>query len=191
MGMGSGAIQFCWTAGEAKRQPQAYKDKRLSLLEDGFAMLSFAWVCGQACSRWSAPLSPSQLINRFGFCVALGLPYSNKVKQHASLRAGWWFWKLLFSTRWGFWSHINSLEMRMVFQALCWRARDPAHFGHRWLRLADSMVCNYILSKGRTSSKMLQSLARQIAVLQLAMNGRQLHGHVNSHENPTDVASRA
>ena len=52
------------------------------------------------------------------------------------------------------------------------------------------MVCIYILSKGRTSSHLLQPLVRKIGALQLAMNGLQYHGHVDSAENPTDEASR-
>ena len=59
-----------------------------------------------------------------------------------------------------------------------------------WLHLADSMVCNYILSKGRTSSLMLQPLTREIAAHLLALNSVQLQGHVDSIENPTDAASR-
>eukprot|EP00438_Fugacium_kawagutii_P017025 Skav211322 [mRNA] locus=scaffold3035:16954:19240:- [translate_table: standard] len=188
MGMGPGATQFCLPAGEAKRFPHTYEDKRLSLLGDGFAMLSFGWVCGQACRQFSTPLDPSQLVQRFGLapgaglhpsaraplvpglhyggspskggplvphvarsvhtngsdvCVALGLPYSNKVQQHASLRALWWDWRILFTTRWGFWSHINALEMRMILQALAWRARNPESYSKRWLHLADSMVSGH------------------------------------------------
>ena len=99
---------------------------------------------------------------------------------------GRFFLKLVGS----FQNHINYLEMRMVLQAIKWRARSKNAIGSRWLHLADSMVCNYVLSKGRTSSVMLQPLTREIAAHVLALNGLQLNGHVDSIENPTDAASR-
>ena len=123
--------------------------------------------------------------------ISLGVPFNSKQGHHFSLRAPWWDWKILFSSRWEFSSHINSLELRMIVQAARWRARKVDSFSTRWLHLADSMVCNYILSKGRTSSHLLQPLVRQHAALLLALNSVELHGHVDSTENPTDKASRA
>ena len=124
-------------------------------------------------------------------CVALGIPFSSKQGNHSSLRALWWFWKILYSAKWKFPTHINALEMRMVVQAVRWRSRFRKFCNCRWLHLADSMVCNYILSKGRTSSRLLQPLVRQHAALLLALNSVELHGHVDSSENPTDAPSRA
>ena len=147
----------------------------------------------------SAHVCPAELVaqvsravahNGSDVSIALGTPFSGKGAGHASLRALWWQWDLLFKTRWKFATHINALEMRMIYQALAWRARDPNNFSKRFLRLADLMVSNYILSKGRTSSRLLQPLTRRIAALQLALNGHQFHGHVDSLENPTDHASR-
>ena len=122
--------------------------------------------------------------------LALGTPFVVKSGNHASLRAGWWDWGIVFKTRWHHHSHINALEMRMILLAVKWRARTPKAIGRRWLHLADSMVCNYILSKGRTSSRLLQPITREIAAHLLALNSMQLHGHVDSLENPTDEASR-
>lgn len=90
-----------------------------------------------------------------------------------------------------FFTHINSLEMRMILQTIKWRARSGEAFNTHWLHLGDSMVCNYILSKGRTSSALLQPLTREIAAHLLALNSHQLQGHVDSIETPTDAASRA
>ena len=123
--------------------------------------------------------------------ISLGIPFSSKGGNHVSLRADWWSWKMLFTSKWRFRNHINSLEMRMVVQAAKWRSRNPDNFSKRWLHLADSMVCNYILSKGRTSSHMLQPLVRQHAAILLALNSVEIHGHVDSSENPTDKASRS
>ena len=238
MGMGFGATEFCINTSYAKRHPTEYWDKRYSLLGDGFAMISFAWVAGQLCRPWMEPLTPQQIIDRLGLApgaslaagipcplrrdlgyggqndtknstrlvahisrhvshngsevsISLGIPFNPKQGHHFSLRAPWWSWKILFSTKWKFSSHINSLEMRMIVQAARLRARQLGSFNSRWLRLADSMVCNYILSKGRTSSHLLQGLVRQHAAILMALNSVELHGHVDSTENPTDAASRA
>ena len=239
MGMGFNATEFCFAASFIKAHKQEYWDKRLSLLGDGFAMLSFAWVASQLCKHWMPPLTPQQIVDRFGLApgaslqagiraplerrlsygqpevieflpqslvshisrhvahngsdvsISLGIPFSSKQGNHVSLRAPWWGWRILFSSKWKFKSHINALEMRAILQSLKWRSRSPDNFSTRWLHLADSMVCNYILSKGRTSSRLLQPLVQQHGALLLAMNGHELHGHVDSSENPTDSASRS
>ena len=123
--------------------------------------------------------------------ITTGAVLGNKPAAHASARAWWWQWKHLFKVRWLFKSHINYLEMKMILNTLLWKARDPSKVGKRWLHLEDSMVCLFILSKGRTSSDLLQPLANQIGAVQLAMNATLLHAHVPSEENPTDEASRA
>lgn len=238
MGMGHQITAFCQAASTIKSHPLAYWDKRFSLLGDGFSMLSFGWIAGQLCRQWLDPITPQQLIDRFGLApgatlqksfrcplqrrlgygelgrtgdntalvahvsrhvahngsdvsISLGVPYSPKGGNHVSLRADWWTWKMLFVSKWKFHNHINSLEMRMIVQTAKWRSRNPDNFCKRWLHLADSMVCNYILSKGRTSSHMLQPLVKQHAAILLAMNSVEIHGHVDSSENPTDKASRA
>ena len=122
--------------------------------------------------------------------VALGVPYNTKGLSHESLQATWWQWRVVFSTRWKLRSHINALEMRMILQSIQWRARSEGSIGKRWVHLADSMVCNYILSKGRTSSRLLQPIVREINAYLLALNSTQYNAHVDSVENPTDEASR-
>ena len=122
--------------------------------------------------------------------VSTGAPFNTRGGNHASMRANWWSWKMLFKTRWRYVNHINYLEMKMILQAIKWRARQDISVGSRWLHLADSMVCNYVLSKGRTSSALLQPLSREIAAHLLALNAVQLQAHVDSIENPTDAGSR-
>ena len=237
MGMGAESTRFCFSASHQKANPRDYWDKRYSLLGDGFAVLSFAWIAGQLCRDLVSPCTPQQIFNRLGLapgfcvspqteiplsrvagfgcpqsfyspseltalisrqvaqngadvCISLGTPFQNKGTNHSSLRAGWWNWKILYSTHWHFSAHINSLEMRMILQTVLWRTRHESEFSKRWLHLADSMVCNYILSKGRTSSRMLQPLVRQIGAVLLGTNSTPLYGHVDSCENPTDEASR-
>ncbi len=224
LGLGLDATKFCFSASASKSHPIDFWDKRLSLLGDTFAMLSFGWLAGQLARPWIDPISPQHLINRFGLAPGASLHPQSEAPLNRDLRYGipiressdsllvghisrfvshngsdvslalgipWWDWKILFSSKRKFSDHINSLEMRMILQAAHWRCRGTEHFNTRWLHLADSMVCNYILSKGRTSSKLLQPLVRKLAAVQLTLNALELHGHVDSAENPTDAASRA
>ena len=145
------------------------------------------------CSTGKLVAQLSRHVNHTGSDVvslSMGTPFSPKASNHVTLRADWWTWKILFTTRWKFPSHINYLEMKMILQSIRWRARTAAGCNARWLHLSDSMVCNYILSKGRTSSQLLQPITREIAAYLLALNSHQLQGHVDSSENPTDAASR-
>ena len=134
----------------------------------------------------------SRHVNHTGSDVslALGVPFSTKGQAHASAQADWWDWKILFKTRWKLRSHINALEMKMILQTVQWRSRFSSAINTRWVHLADSMVSNYILSKGRTSSVLLQPIVRVLNAHLLALNAVQLHAHVESAENPTDAASR-
>ena len=238
LGFSSGHTFFAFNAGEKKLNPQGYVDKRLSLLGDSFSMLSFGWIIAQLCSAWVPPMSPAEVIGRFGLApgsslargytaelavqvshgdcsaavvapealvahfsrhvnhtgcdvnLTMGTPFSNKTGNHSSIRAGWWDWRILFKTKWRFQAHINALEMRMVLQSVKWRARFESSIGCRWLHLADSMVTNYVLAKGRTSSHRLQPVTREIAAHLLALGSQQMMGHVDSLENLTDEASR-
>ena len=131
-------------------------------------------------------------VNQTGSDVRLltGEPMSRR-GAHGSLRAWWWQWKNLFKVRWIAPSHINYLEMKMILLTLLWKLRDVSRLNKRWLHLEDSMVCLYILAKGRTSSRLLQPLSKRIGALQLFTGVSVLHGHVTSLENPTDSGSRA
>ena len=123
--------------------------------------------------------------------VISGQILGHRPPNHASVRAFWWQWKHLFSVKWGAHYHINFLEMKMILFSLLWRCRDVRAVRKRWLHLEDSMVSLLILSKGRTSSHLLQPLTNKIGAVQLAMGSYLLHAHVGSDENPTDAASRS
>ena len=150
---------------------------------------------------WDAdtPATSKMLVQQLGLSVnhtgadvrvSTGFVLGKKPQSHVSVRALWWQWKHLFKTRWIHPSHINFFEMKMILHALLWKVRSERSLNKRWLHLEDSMVCLLILSKGRTSSHLLQPVARQIGALQLAAGAQLLHGHVGSAENPTDAASR-
>lgn len=142
---------------------------------------------------------PVELVKQLGLSVnntgadvriATGELMGGKSGAHASARAWWWQWKHLFKVKWLFSSHINFLEMKMILLSILWKSRSPGNFNKRWLHLEDSLVCLFILTKGRTSSQLLQPLTNQIGAVQLATGSTLLHGHVGSAENPTDRASR-
>lgn len=148
----------------------------------------------------SKPCSPLELTKQLGLSVnhtgadvrvVTGQVLGHKSPTHASVRAWWWQWKQLFTVRWKGHNHINYLEMKMILHSLLWRCRDPKSVNKRWVHLEDSMVCLLILTKGRTSSRLLQPLTSKIGALQLAMGAVLLHAHVGSDENPTDAGSRS
>ena len=151
---------------------------------------------GQSCLKG---VTPTDLIKHLGKTVnhtgsdvriLTGQAMNRKLVAHASVRAFWWEWQPLFRVNWQLPSHINYLEMKMILLTLLWRCRDPHQVNRRWLHLEDSMVCLLVLSKGRTSSHLLQPLCNQIGAVQLAMGSVCMHAHVGSAENPTDAASR-
>lgn len=78
----------------------------------------------------------------------------------------------------------------MILNTILWKVRNPKAVNKRWLHVEDSMVSLYILSKGRTSSKLLQPLANKVSAVQLALGSILLHAYIGSSENPTDAGSR-
>ena len=102
----------------------------------------------------------------------------------------WWSWTSVFATRWKFQEHINGLEIRAVYLALLWKARERCLCSRKLFHLTDSYVAMSILSKGRTSSKALQPLVRKIAALLLSGHGHLILAHLESTDNPTDEGSR-
>ena len=66
LGFGRNHTMFTMPAGLAKENPEAREDKWLSLNGDSFSMLSFGWLISQMCKAWVTPLTPTQIIRRFG-----------------------------------------------------------------------------------------------------------------------------
>ena len=108
-----------------------------------------------------------------------------------SAAACWWSWKGTFKCRWKRGDHINSLEMRGILLALKHRAQRLKESSVRFTHLTDSYVSMSIISKGRTSSRLLLPVLRKISAWILACNFHMLLLHVESTENPADAASRA
>lgn len=156
-------------------------------------LLSYGGDTSRPCSGIDLTKQLGLTVNHTGADVRVvtGQVLGHRSPAHASVRAWWWQWKQLFTVRWKGSNHINYLEMKMIFHTLLWRWRNPLSVNKRWVHLEDSMVSLLILTKGRTSSKLLQPLSCKIGALQLAMGAYLLHAHVGSDENPTDAGSRS
>ena len=123
--------------------------------------------------------------------IATGLVLNPRAFPRQSSVASWWQWSKLFSYRWGRKEHINALEFRAIIHALEWRVRHLHECAIRVFHFSDSYIAMSIISKGRTSSKMLQPLLRRLAALLMAHDIYLVITHVESTENPTDADSRS
>ena len=107
-----------------------------------------------------------------------------------SVQADWWAWQSLFKKRWTHSDHINSLELRSILMAIKYHIQHLKACNMRLFHLSDSYVCISIIGKGRTGSKQLGFILKQLNSLLLLFNLQLVMGHVESTENPTDGASR-
>lgn len=113
-----------------------------------------------------------------------------KAFPRQSAAATWWKWNKVFSYKWGRSDHINNLELRSIVHSMEWRVQQLKECHLRVFHLTDSYVAMSIISKGRSSSKMLQPLLSRIAALLLVHDLYLTVVHVESSEHPTDEASR-
>lgn len=122
--------------------------------------------------------------------IFIGQVMNRKTTAHVSLKALWGQWKDLFAINWQYTAHINALEMRMILNNFLWKVRKNTSVNKRWLHLKDNMICLYIFSKSRTSSRQLQPICNHIGSLRLALKVTTFYFYIPSDENPTDGASR-
>ena len=92
----------------------------------------------------------------------------------------YWKWK----------AHINELEARGALAALKWRTRSRAGLGQRWLHLVDSFFVIAVMSRKRSTSKILNRVIKKFAILELASFTQCVFAFTRSHENPSDAPSR-
>ncbi|CAE7727291.1 unnamed protein product [Symbiodinium sp. CCMP2592] len=78
-----------------------------------------------------------------------------------------WHWRDVLSYQWREPQHINVLELTAFLTELRRRSRNSAELGKRFFCVLDSLVCFYVLAKGRSSSKRLNRVSRRIASLSL------------------------
>ena len=123
--------------------------------------------------------------------VSSGFITNPKAFPRQSAAAGWWLWRKGFAYRWQHKEHINALELRSLIHALEYRAYHFKEVSTRVFHLTDSYVVMSVVSKGRSSSRILKPLLRRLSALLLSYGLYLVVAHVESTENPTDGASRA
>ena len=114
-----------------------------------------------------------------------------KVFPRQSVQAQWWNWKIEYKKRWKIPSHINALELEAILLSVKHQITRFHLSDKRIFHISDSYVCISIVSKGRTSSKMLQRILSQISAHLLAHGLQMIMAHVESTDNPTDKDSRS
>ena len=123
--------------------------------------------------------------------IVSGETLGKKIFPRQSVSAQWWVWEPVFKTRWKHKSHINLLELEAILLGVKYQLMRLGLSSHRIFHISDSYVCISIISKGRSSSRLLQRRLKYLAALLLAANAQLVLAHVESTENPTDEASRA
>ena len=123
--------------------------------------------------------------------VATGEVLCPRAYPRQSVDPAWWNWTILFHTLWQKREHINSLEMRSILLAVKYYIFNLKESNLRIFHVTDSYVSMSIIGKGRTSSKKIGWVLRQLNALLLLFNLYLVVGHVESTRNPTDGASRA
>ena len=108
-----------------------------------------------------------------------------------SLRPHLWRWQTKFAWSWtSVHEHINLLEARATLNAIRWRLRSRIGIGKKHLHLVDSQVVQAVVTKHRSSSKVLNRICRTNCALELASHTHLLVGFVRSDLNPADAPTR-
>ncbi|CAK0793653.1 unnamed protein product, partial [Prorocentrum cordatum] len=86
------------------------------------------------------------------------LPFRHRAWRRVSLEPNVWTWKVISSYRWraGIGKHINALEIQAAVNTIKWRLRSGQGHPRRMLHLIDSQVAASVLTKGRSSSRVLR-----------------------------------
>lgn len=123
--------------------------------------------------------------------ISTGEVLNPKAHPRQGVEAGWWDWKHSFKLKWSRKEHINALELRSIFLAVRYHVTHLGETQFRIFHLTDSYICMSILGKGRTGSRTLQRILKQINAYLLSHGIHLILGHVESTMNPTDGASRS
>jgi hypothetical protein len=100
-----------------------------------------------------------------------------------------WRWRVCMAYRMSG-QHINALELMAVHIANKWRARSACSLGKRFVHFTDSQVAQAALTKGRSSSNVLQRILKKNAALVLAASFQPGYAYVRTSDNPADGPSR-
>ena len=123
--------------------------------------------------------------------IVTGETLGKKIFPRQSVSAQWWSWEPAFKTRWKYKSHINLLELESIILGVKYQVQRMGFTNCRIFHISDSYVCISIVSKGRSSSRLLQRRLKYLSALLLVSNVQLVIAHVESTDNPTDEASRA
>ena len=99
-------------------------------------------------------------------------------------------WRVLIASRWRAQQHINVLELHAVLLALRHALSSPSSISARIFMLVDSAVAYYTLWKGRSSSRALLPVLRQINSHLLVTGASLQPCWIPSAWNPADAPSR-
>ena len=119
-----------------------------------------------------------------------GMPYSASDFCRRSVDPTLWEWKVLLSYKWKQEAHINQLEAVAILDLLRKQARQKNNRNLKSLLLVDNSTVVGILTKGRTTSRMLRQPLRRITAVLLATSSRFVVAWVKSEWNPADGPSR-
>ena len=122
--------------------------------------------------------------------ISTGTILNPKNYPRQSVQADWWKWEHVFACKWTSPEQINSLELRSILLAVQWQVKHLQAHDLRMFHLTDSYICMAVISKGRSSSRMLMRLLRQLNAWLLTFQLYLIVMHVESSENPTDKGSR-
>ena len=122
--------------------------------------------------------------------ISTGEVLNPKAVVRQSIEADWWRWEHVFMTRWKQRDHINLLELRGILLSVRFHVSHLRHSQARIFHLSDSYVCMSVVSKGRSGSRQLNRVLRELNGYLLAFGLHLIIAHVESSENPTDGASR-
>lgn len=123
--------------------------------------------------------------------ITTGEILSPKAVTRQSVQAAWWRWEPLFHNRWRISEHINVLELRAILLAAKYQILHLHVEQSRIFHITDSFVGMSVVAKGRTGSKQLARVLKELNAWLLGFGVMMIIGHVESTENPTDGASRA
>jgi hypothetical protein len=109
-----------------------------------------------------------------------------------SLRPQLWKWRLAFKWKWATSGcHINILEASAALTCLKWRLRRSGGIRKKFIHILDSQVSQAVLTKRRSTSKLLNRVVRRVSALELASSSHTFYGFARSDWHPADAGSRA
>ena len=159
------------------------------------------WLCSTAsdCPPWRDFDSEQRVVYEHLRAVDLngsdvrldaGTIMSPKCWPRQELDVDLWRWKVVVQMEWQHDQHINVLEARAALAMLRWRTRSCKRLRRFFLHLLDSQVNIAVLTKHRSSSRLLQQVLKPFSALELASGCRGLFGFTSSGRNPADKPSR-